>query len=47
VEALFHTADAATADVLRRTTWSDLIVHLRPAPVAPAAPAPSASAANG
>lgn len=47
VEALFHTADAATADVLRLTKWSDLIAHLRPAPVPTAAPAPPASAANG
>jgi len=47
VEALFHTADAATADVLRQTKWSDLIVHLRPPPALPAAPAPSVTAANG
>lgn len=46
VETLFHTADAATADVLRRTKWIDLIAHLRPGLVAPAAPAPSATAAG-
>jgi membrane protein len=46
VETLFHTADAATADVLRRTKWIDLIAHLRPGLTAPAAPAPSATAAG-
>jgi membrane protein len=47
VETLFHTADAATADVLRRTRWIDLIAHLRPGLVASAAPTPSATAAGG
>jgi membrane protein len=47
VEALFHTSDAATADVLRRTKWSDLIAHLRPGLPVPAAPAPSATVATG
>ncbi|WP_224244292.1 YhjD/YihY/BrkB family envelope integrity protein [Hyalangium gracile] len=50
VEVLFHKADCATADVLRRTKWTDLIAHLRPGlatAAAPAAPAPPAAAAGG
>ncbi len=46
VEALFHTADCATADVLRRTRWIDLIAHLRPGLTASAAPPPPAAAAR-
>jgi membrane protein len=47
VEAIFHTADAATAEVLRRTKWIDLIAHLRPGLAAPEPPAPPATAARG
>ncbi|WP_224365291.1 YhjD/YihY/BrkB family envelope integrity protein [Hyalangium versicolor] len=50
VEVLFHTADCATADVLRRTKWIDLIAPLRPGlavTATPEAPAPSATVARG
>jgi membrane protein len=47
VEALFHHADCATAEVLRRTKWSDLITHLRPTLPAPPAEVPPAAAAGG
>jgi membrane protein len=46
-EALFREADCATADILRKTTWADLIALLRPAPAAPEAPAPPATGTGG
>jgi membrane protein len=46
-EALFREADCATADVLRKTTWADLIAPLRQRAEAPAAPAPPATGTSG
>ncbi|MDY7228621.1 YhjD/YihY/BrkB family envelope integrity protein [Hyalangium rubrum] len=47
VETFFQAADCATADVLRRTRWSDLVAPLRPAPAAQESPSPASTAAGG
>ncbi|MBN1206791.1 MAG: YihY family inner membrane protein [Myxococcaceae bacterium] len=46
-EALFQAADWATADVLRRTKWIDLVASLRPGLKPSEPPAPASSAASG
>jgi membrane protein len=46
-EALFQAADCATADVLRRTRWIDLVAPLRPGLKPAEPPAPAAGAASG
>lgn len=47
MEPLFQSADCAGLEMLRRTRWLDLVVHLRPGLAEPAASAPPRVAAGG